>query len=295
VKIKGENGEDANEPDSFGFHKPWKRFTVLVAGVTMNVLLAGVILAIGFMIGLPTDVSGDVDNKAIVEDSYIFVEQVSDGSPAEKAGMEFGDKILSVDNNRIGNSEAFSDYVRTNGAVKLSVVVERERERLTFKAIPALLEGQDDNIYRLGLSLADVAIVRFPWYIALYKGFIAAFISFAAIFVSFFAVIKNLIMGQGLIYDISGPVGIASFVGKSARMGINYLISTTAMLSITLAVINILPIPALDGGRAFFVVIEKILRRPLSMKYEQLAHTVGFVLLMGLILVVTVRDIFKLF
>jgi regulator of sigma E protease len=101
-------------------------------------------------------------------------------------------------------------------------------------------------------------------------------------------------MGKGLAYDVSGPVGIATVIGQSARMGINYLINTAAMLSLTLAVINILPIPALDGGRAFFILIEGITRRAIPMKYEQIAHTIGFALLMLLIVVVTFQDVLKL-
>ncbi|OGH83094.1 MAG: hypothetical protein A2373_02495 [Candidatus Magasanikbacteria bacterium RIFOXYB1_FULL_40_15] len=143
--------------------------------------------------------------------------------------------------------------------------------------------------------MSDAAIVSYPWYIALYKGFLSAIYGFIAVYGMFIIVIKNLIMGQGLIYEVSGPVGIASMVGDSARMGINYLISTAAMLSITLAVINIVPFPALDGGRAVFIIVEKIIRRPVPIKYEQLAHTAGFVLLMVLVVVVTVKDVLNIF
>ena len=102
---------------------------------------------------------------------------------------------------------------------------------------------------------------------------------------------QNLILGQGLAFEVSGPVGIAAVVGQSAKLGINYLINVTAMISLSLAAINVLPIPALDGGRLLFVIIEKIFRRPVSMRHEQLAHTIGFVLLMILIVIVTYRDI----
>ncbi len=104
-----------------------------------------------------------------------------------------------------------------------------------------------------------------------------------------------MILGQGLAFDVAGPVGIAAIIGDSARLGINYLINVTAMISLSLAVINILPIPALDGGRLVFVLIEKIFRKKVSLKYEQMAHTIGFVLLLILIIVVTVRDVIGLF
>lgn len=95
--------------------------------------------------------------------------------------------------------------------------------------------------------------------------------------------------------EVSGPVGIAKMVGDSAELGFSYLLNVTAMISLSLVAINILPIPALDGSRILFVIIEKIIRRPVPMKYEQVAHTIGFVLLMILIVVVTGRDILNLF
>ena len=138
-------------------------------------------------------------------------------------------------------------------------------------------------------------MIRYPWYLAIYKGFIATFIVLINIFVGFYFLLKNLILGHGLVFDIAGPVGIASLVGQSAKLGFNYLLNITAMLSLSLAAINILPIPALDGGRIVFVILEKILKKPVPMKYEQIAHTIGFLLLMTLIVVVTWRDVAKLF
>lgn len=295
VKIKGENGENPNDNDSFGFHKPWKRFVVVVAGVTMNVILAGVLLGFGFMIGLPMDISELKDGNAIISQSEVVIQEVSKGSPASLAGIEFGDKIISINGEKMENTEKLVNYIREKGGIEMEILVSRENKEMTFKATPAVLEKNNDNILRLGITSSDIAIVRFPWYISLYKGFQAAFFGFVNILTSFFIVISNLVMGKGLAYDVSGPVGIATVIGQSARMGINYLINTAAMLSLTLAVINILPIPALDGGRAFFILIEWITRRAIPIKYEQIAHTVGFALLMLLIVVVTFQDVLKIF
>ena len=115
------------------------------------------------------------------------------------------------------------------------------------------------------------------------------------IVIAFYLLIKGLILGQGLAFEVAGPVGIASIIGESARLGLNYLINTAAMISLSLAVINILPIPALDGGRILFILIEKITGKKVPLKYEQFAHTIGFALLMILIVVVTVRDVLGLF
>lgn len=294
VRIKGEDGGQANEPDSFGFQKAWKRAVVLAAGVTMNVILAGALLSFGFMIGLPTDLSAGVDKYAvIVKEAQVMVQAVDKASPAEEAGIKFGDRILKIDGQEIKNSEGMVNYVQANFDKELLLVVERGGEQTELKMTPRLVKP-GEGTPRLGVMLADAGVIRYPWYIALYKGFVAAGIGLINIFIAFYLLIKNLILGQGLMFEVSGPVGIAVMVGQSARLGISYLINVTAMISLSLAAINILPIPALDGGRILFILIEKIIRRPLPMKYEQLAHTIGFVLLMILIVVVTGRDVWGL-
>jgi len=295
VKIKGESGEKAHEADSFA-HKPaWQRLVVLVAGVFMNFVLAAVLLSVGFMIGLPTDVTGGVpEGAALKEPPAVVVQQVVDDSPAKAAGLHLGDKIISLNGEAVENAQALTEKVRERGAVEITLIVKRGDEELTLKVTPALLSEDTDLVPRLGILLADAGIVRYPWYRAIYQGFVAAFFGLINIFIAFFILIKNLILGRGLAFDVSGPVGIASIIGQSARLGFNYLINVTAMISLSLAAINILPIPALDGGRALFVVIEKIFRRKVSMKYEQLAHTIGFVLLLLLIIVVTYKDILGL-
>lgn len=285
-KIKGENGEQANDPDSFGHHKAWKRVTVLVAGVVMNVLLAAVIFSVGFTVGIPTDVSGGIPQGAIIVGvPSVVIQEVVKGSAAEEAKLQFGDAILAVDDSAAGGAEAFSDYVRRHTEQELVLRVKRGDEEFTVKATPRPI---------LGIVLADAAIIRYPWYRALPEGFAAAGTSLMGIFISLYILLKQLILGQGLAFEVSGPVGIASIVGASARLGFQYLLHVTAMISLSLAAMNILPIPALDGGRVLFILIEKIIRRPVPMKYEQTAHTIGFVLLMILIVIVTGRDILGL-
>jgi len=294
VKIKGEDGEAVDEPDSFGFQKAWKRVIVLDAGVTMNFVLAGVLLGIGFMIGLPTDVYEGIDKGAIlVEQQKVLVQMVEKGSPAEKAGIKFGDEVVSINNEAVKSSQSMVAFVQAHGKEELTLKIKRAKEDILIKATPSVIKTGETTA-RLGLMLADAGIVRYPWYMAIYKGFVAAGIGLVNIFIAFYILIKNLIIGKGLAFDVSGPVGIAVMVGQSAKLGINYLINVTAMISLSLAAINILPIPALDGGRILFIIIEKIIRRPVNKKVEQYAHLIGFALLMLLIVVVTGRDILGL-
>jgi regulator of sigma E protease len=306
VKIKGENGENGKDKDSFGAQKAWKRIVVLAAGVTMNVILAIVVLSIGFMIGLPTDLSDGNDPQAIiVEPASVVVQQVEDNSPAKTAGITFGDKILRIGasdmnwfdgENLLGeeiNSQKMIDYINAHSTEESSLVIERAGENLVIKMTPEMIKNVDTP--KLGIALADAGVIRYPWYLAIYKGFMATFIGLINIFVGLYYLLKNLILGHGLIFDVAGPVGIATIVGQSAKLGFNYLLNVIAMLSLSLAAINILPIPALDGGRILFILIEKISGKPVPMKFEQIAHTIGFLLLMALIVVVTWRDVAKLF
>lgn len=299
-KIKGENGEEKNDADSFGGQVWWKRVIVLVAGVTMNFLLAVVLFAFGFMIGLPTDVSGGVRKEAIlVSEPAVIIQQVEKKSPADDANLRFGDIVISINGVKMQSSEQMRDYIHSRASQLLDVTVVRnvegnKKQEIVVHVTPKVMTGEDKTP-RLGVILADAAIVRYPWYISLMKGVEAAFFGLINIFVSFYLLLKGLIFGQGLVFEVSGPVGIASVIGQSAKLGIHYLINVMAMISLSLAAMNILPIPALDGGRVFFIVLEKILRKPVPMKYEQAAHTVGFLLLLILIVMITTRDVMGLF
>jgi len=141
--------------------------------------------------------------------------------------------------------------------------------------------------------LAKTVEVSYPWYEAVWKGIEYTF-SITITFIFFlFGMIWRLITGQPVGLDVSGPVGIAVLTGQVAQLGFDYLVRFTAMLSVNLAIINILPIPALDGGRILFILIEKLKGSPVSQKFEQRAHNLGFALLITLMIFVTFRDFVK--
>jgi len=209
--------------------------------------------------------------------------------PAVKADLKAGDiiiKIATIDNPRL---KQMQDYVDQNKDKELAVVVKRGDEMISKTIKPMVY--QDTGKGGLGVTITEVGIIKYPWYKAIYKGFIITGLYLKEIVVGFYLIIKGLISGAGAGAAVSGPVGIAVMTGQIARMGLSYVLSFTAILSLNLAIINILPIPALDGGRLLFLVIGKIFRRQLSMKFEQLAHTIGFALLMLLVVVVTVKDL----
>lgn len=291
VKIKGENGEMKEESDSFGAKKFWQKSLTLVAGVSMNVVLAMVLLSVGFMVGLPADRSVlDDPHAIIVEEASVIVQQVKKGSPADEAGVVYGDKLVAISGVPLITSQDLISYIEGHPYEESTLTILRADEELLFSLTPAVLSDTDSTPY-LGVILADTGIVRYPWYLAIKKGVIGALVGTINIFFALVFLIKGLVLGQGLAFAISGPVGIAVVVGESARLGMANLINVMAMLSLSLAVINILPIPALDGGRLLFVTIERIFKKPVPIKYEQVAHTIGFLLLMMLVVVVTWRDV----
>lgn len=287
VRIKGEDGQEQG-PDSFAAQKAWKRAVVLLAGVVMNVVLAFVLLSISFMSGSP-QVTDNLPEGARVEDRRIEIIDAMPDKPAAKAGLQSGDVIVSLDNLQDPSVPEMQAYVDANKNKDIKVTVRRGEELVEKNIRPFVYE--DTGKGGLGVSLAEVGLVKYPWYKAIYYGFVMTGLYLKAIIVSFYTLIAGLFVGAPVSESLSGPVGIAVMTGKVARMGFNYLLNFMALLSLNLAVLNALPIPALDGGRLLFLIISKIKGKAVEQKYEQIAHTVGFMLLITLVIVVTVKDL----
>ncbi len=287
VQIKGENGEDPG-PDSFGAKSAWKRAATLSAGVGMNIILAFLLLTAGFMMGLPQAVD-NLPAGVNVKDSHLEIIEVISGKPAEKAGLMAGDTVLQLDNLKNPSVKAMQDYINSHKDQDIQVVIKRNGETIEKNIHPFVYESTGKA--GLGVGLVEVGLVSYPWYKAIYYGFLMTGFYLKEIFLSFYYLIAGLFAGNQVGEALSGPVGIAVMTGQVARLGFSYLLNFTALLSLNLAVINILPIPALDGGRLLFLLISKLKRKPVAQKYEQIAHSLGFVLLMFLVVVITIKDL----
>lgn len=290
VKIKGEDGESTKDPDSFASKKIWQRAAILLAGVTMNIVLAGVLIIFGFMLGLPQVLEG-VGSNAIVSNQQIQIVNVNTDSPAQKAGLEIGDVIVSINENLFTDGEELQKYVSAHGDEKLAYVIKRGDEELKLDIETNY--AHNNEVKGIGISITNTGIVRYPFFSAIWEGIKATAYLFWAIISAFYLLIKGLVIGQGMSAEVAGPVGIATLTGQVARLGFVYLLQFTAMLSINLAIINALPFPALDGGRLLFLLIEKIKGSPVKQEFEAIVHNVGFIVLMLLVLVVTYKDIAK--
>lgn len=290
VKIKGENGEDGSDQDSFSNRPIWQRSIILSAGVTMNVVLTIILISFGLMVGLPQSLD-NVNQRAVITNRNIQIVQTLPDTPASAAGIKPGDFIESINKIKFSSYQELQNYVDKHVGVKLKYLIKRGDEYRLFEVTPGTMSETHKG--GIGVAISEVGIVRYPWYYAIYEGFTTTFYLIGAIVAAFYGLIKNLIVGQGVTSDLSGPIGIAVLTGQVARMGFVYVLQFAALLSANLAVINFLPFPALDGGRVLFLIIEKIKRRPVRKEIEGIIHNIGFALLMLLVLLVTARDLFK--
>lgn len=288
----GEDDEASTDPNHFHNKPAWQRTLILAAGVSMNLLLAAVLISFGLVIGLPRTIDEN-DNQAIVSNRQILVAEVMPNSPALAAGLAVNDAILRINGQEFMHVEDLQNYVNAHTGEEISYAIKRGQAELEVKVTPEL--RTDTNMGGIGIGIVETGIVRYPFFTALWNGVKTTVFLTWYIILAFFSLIKDLLLGRGVSVELGGPVRIAQITGDAARMGLPYLINFSAMLSINLAIINALPFPALDGGRILFIGLEKIMRRPVRKELEGKIHYVGFIILLILIALVTYKDIARLF
>ena len=269
-KTKGKNLQDKTV---------FQRFLVMFMGVGFNFIFAFLLLLFtGLMFGAPS-------TKPVIND-------VTEGYPAEKAGIEKGDEVLRINGHKISYLEDISLYLTVEDLSK-TVTFEVEKptgENVTYHVNPEKTKDDEGNEkYAVGIVLKDDVNK------GILDSIVYAFNEECAIFKQMFVVIGNLFTGGVKLNQLSGPVGIYSIVGQMSEQGISALLCLTALLSINVGVINLLPFPAFDGGRILFLIIEKIKGSPVDPKVENTIHSIGFILLILLMIYVTFNDILKLF
>lgn len=290
VKIKGETGEFAAHPDSFSSKTVGRRALILSAGVLMNFLLAGLLLGLGFLFGLPQSLE-QTGRLAKIKDPKIEIMMVVEGTPAARADVHPGDEIIKVDELAGLKLTEIQNYVDAKKGQPVKFVFSR-RSQLIEKEI-APVEFTETKKGGIGVALLESGTVSYPWYLAFFKGFETMIIYSWEVLRAFWFLLVGLFQGVGVTENLAGPVGIAVLTGRVARLGLAHLLQFTALLSINLAIINFLPFPALDGGRILFLLIEKFRGRPVRQRIENLIHTFGFALLMLLVVLVTYRDVVR--
>lgn len=290
VRIRGEEKHDPKDHHAFGNKPAYVRSIVIVAGVAMNLLLASLLFSAGFMMGVP-QIAEDLPKNAHPRELDVQIMEALPGFPAEAAGLRVGDVLLSLDGHPYTTVTEIQDYVNTAGDKSIQVEARRGKKHLVVDIAPKL--KPDTNRYILGVALIETAIVAYSPPVAIAKGFAATGYYVKEIVVSVFDLVKSLFTEQKSGAEFSGPVGIAVLTGRVAKLGLTYLLQFVAILSVNLAVVNVLPIPALDGGRLMFIILARLRGHEIRPKIEAAMHRIAFFLLLGLVLIVTANDLAK--
>lgn len=295
VKITGEDDTESHDSGSFGSKPFYLKAAVLVAGVAFNLLFAYFLFVVIIVAGIPTAL-GD-ETPANARDIKILIEFVAPGSPAEQAGIQTRDIIqkLQAETDEIAISSESDIYTFTEnhpGEI-IRMTIARSGETITLPVTSRLSPGPGEG--RIGIVPVRVGIISHPLPQAFWE---AAKIVWSTTILTlnvFGTLLGKIFAGNNVAGEVAGPIGIAVIVGQSLDLGFIYLLQLTAFISINLAIINIMPFPALDGGRLLFLIIELIIRRPLPKRFTQYANTIAFFLLLSLIILISISDVKKLF
>jgi regulator of sigma E protease len=286
VKLLGESsGEELSPEDekrSFMRQSVWKKIGIVAAGPVSNLLLAVLIFTVVNMIGLPA-LTSEIGN-------------LQSGSAAQDAGIKIGDKIIAIDGTAVTRWDEISEIISKSGGKSLVITARRESQSLSIAVVPKLMKatnvfGEVVETYKIGISPSPTTVIeRKNPVSALWTGLGQTWM------ISKLTVISIVKMFQGVVSpkSLGGPILIAQIAGAQVREGIVHFILFMAMLSINLAILNLLPIPVLDGGHLLFFLIELVTGREVNLRWREVAQQVGFALLIMLMVFVFMMDIERL-
>lgn len=300
VKIFGENPDadsmtGADSSRSFANIARWKQAFILASGVIFNIAFAWALFSVAYLSGMTTSVSQD-DAEHVV-DRHVMVIEVLDESPADLAGILPGDSIVAIRpagkaTTTVTGVEEVQDLVRTSAGRPLAFEVRRDGASQGLSVVPERLASSSN--FAIGISMDLAGKVKLPLHLAVWEGGKLTANMFVGIAKNLYGLIADSFRGEADLSQVSGPVGIARLVGDASSLGFIYLLSFTAFISLNLAALNLIPFPALDGGRILFVAIEAVIRRPIKPSVANAVNAVGFGILILVMLFVTYRDIAKL-
>ncbi len=297
VKIFGENADEAGESKrSFANKSRWIQAAVIVAGILCNILFAWVALSAGYMVGIPT--SKEHIGIGEVSNSKIQIVGVLPASPAALALVKPGDSITSL------ATAASAPYAPTDSADAQGFIRQHQDESLILSVtstkgesktyILRAVEGLSEGKKAIGVQLDDVGTLRLPPHLALVQGGLLTASMTSATAVGLLDFFSQIFKGKADFGSVAGPIGITTIGAEAVSSGFASVITLTALISINLAILNILPIPGLDGGRLFIIAIEGVTRRKINDRVVGYLSYAGFAALILLMIVVSYHDILRL-
>lgn len=303
VRIFGENPDDESlkgiDSKRAMVNKPrWQQAIVLFGGILFNFIFAWILISFAFSSGVPASREDYAQYSEHITDIRIAITQVNNSSPAEQSGLKAGDSIIKiVAGSIVVESESLTIPVikdtltRSGNTVEMHIKRGNKNKVILVTPEKGIIEGK----YGIGIAMEDVGTLELPLHLAIYEGGKFTLHMISGVSRGLYDLITGIAKGNPDLSSISGPVGIAGLVGDAAKLGITYLSMFTALISINLGVINLVPFPALDGGRLFVLLIEAIRRKKLQPLVINKMNTVGFIILLMIMLLVTFKDLFKYF
>ena len=300
VKIFGEDPDDESisGPDSkrsFVNAAKWKQIIVLLSGILMNVVFAWLLISISFNLGSVTAITDQYKDNA--KNVSVMIFSVLKNSPSEVAGLKEGDSILEIDSGKTKivspNIIDIQNIVSKNKGI---ISIQYKRGIATGTANVIAQDGVVEGRKAIGISMGLVGTVKFNFFRSFIEGAKLTANEVVNITKGIYSFIWGAITGKGDVFSqVTGPVGIAGMVGQASGLGLSYLFGFIAMISINLAMLNLVPFPALDGGRILFVLIEIVIRKKIKPAIANWINMIGFGLLIALMLFITYKDILRLF
>lgn len=282
VNVKKEKSKYKDVERTYFARPAWQRAVVVGAGVVMNFILAVVIISFLFsIVGVPRPTGN------------VFISSTIENSPAEEAGLKKGDVIKSINGKKITTSEELVSITKENLGEEMTIVVEAEKGKAREVEITPRKEYPKDQGPMGVLIAQDVEVKKYPWYEAPVVGTAETFKQTWMILSGFGMILSQLITQGSAPEGVAGPVGIAQLTGQVVEFGPYAILSFMALLSLNLAILNIMPFPALDGGRLLFIAVEAATGRKVNRRVESYAHAIGMAILLALIALVTLNDILR--
>lgn len=291
VKVHGEQGGD-DDYYSFAARPIWQRILIVFGGVVSFWIVAIIVLSIVSGVwGLPTAVSDENNHNLL--NPKVRVAAISSSSPAKESGLMLGDTILGFE-----KVKEVQEFIEANKGKEIVLIIKRGKETLEKKIVPRVVHPQDQG--PLGIALVRIALVASPWYLAPVEGIKTTWQITTSVLNGWIMALKAGLgldkLPEGVAMDLMGPLGIFDLLGEYFAMGINYFLFLISLIAVALALTNLLPIPALDGGKLIFLAMEIARGKPISHKLEQRISSVFFALLILLMVFVTVKfDIPRIF
>jgi regulator of sigma E protease len=273
---------EEERPYSFLTQKSWKKIVIVGAGPLFNLVFAIIVLWLVFMAGVP------------VIDPVLG--ELKKGFPAETSGLLPGDRILSINGKAVDEWESMAKVIAESGGAPLDFLILRDEKELVFQVTPIFEEGLSDILtpqkkYMVGITPSgDYHVVHYGVLSAAREGFTQT----GRLIYLTFLVIGKMFTGEIALNNLGGPILIAKVAGEAARLGIMPYLNFMALISINLAILNLLPVPVLDGGHLLFFAIEGIIRRPINLKVKEIALQIGLGLLVLLMILAFYFDIERL-